>query len=137
VKLAEEIGYRGGAAELRAGGRAMEIVHQQATSSAISASGWKVSNDHRAADRYLTDAIEVDVDCSATARGSDRAHEHVEQAGRALGDSACCLPPHSLASHIERELKRQTAQLARALKGGRPDERAVRDPARHVNTCSK
>src|SRR5258708_7773387 len=42
--------------------------------------------------------------------------EHVEQAGVHSGDSACCLPPHSLASHLERELRRQTAQLARALK---------------------
>src|SRR6267142_3813447 len=42
--------------------------------------------------------------------------EHVEQAGVHSGDSACCLPPHSLASHIERELKRQTTMLAKALK---------------------
>ena len=42
--------------------------------------------------------------------------EHVEQAGVHSGDSACCLPPHSLASHLERELRRQTTQLAKALK---------------------
>jgi carbamoyl-phosphate synthase large subunit len=42
--------------------------------------------------------------------------EHVEQAGVHSGDSACCLPPHSLASHLERELRRQTALLARSLK---------------------
>jgi len=42
--------------------------------------------------------------------------EHVEQAGVHSGDSACCLPPHSLASHIERELRRQTTQMAKALK---------------------
>jgi carbamoyl-phosphate synthase large subunit len=42
--------------------------------------------------------------------------EHVEQAGVHSGDSACCLPPHSLASHVERELRRQTTQLAKALK---------------------
>jgi carbamoyl-phosphate synthase large subunit len=42
--------------------------------------------------------------------------EHVEQAGVHSGDSACCLPPHSLASHIERELRRQTTMLAKALK---------------------
>src|SRR5207253_3707581 len=63
-------------------------------------------------------AIEVDVDCISD--GPDvligGIMEHVEQAGVHSGDSACCLPPHSLASHIERELKRQTAQLARALK---------------------
>jgi carbamoyl-phosphate synthase large subunit len=40
----------------------------------------------------------------------------VEEAGVHSGDSACCLPPHSLASHVERELRRQTTQMARALK---------------------
>ena len=42
--------------------------------------------------------------------------EHVEQAGVHSGDSACCLPPHSLPSHVVRELRRQTAQMAQALK---------------------
>jgi carbamoyl-phosphate synthase large subunit len=42
--------------------------------------------------------------------------EHVEQAGVHSGDSACCLPPHSLASHVERELRRQTTVMAKALK---------------------
>jgi carbamoyl-phosphate synthase large subunit len=42
--------------------------------------------------------------------------EHVEQAGVHSGDSACCLPPNSLASHVERDIRRQTAQMARALK---------------------
>src|SRR6266436_2066192 len=42
--------------------------------------------------------------------------EHVEQAGVHSGDSACCLPPHSLASHLERELRRQTELMAKALK---------------------
>src|SRR5205085_2117726 len=69
-------------------------------------------------DRYLTDAIEVDVD--AICDGKDvligGIMEHVEQAGVHSGDSACCLPPHSLASHIERELKRQTTLMAKALK---------------------
>jgi carbamoyl-phosphate synthase large subunit len=69
-------------------------------------------------DRYLTDAVEIDVDCICD--GKDvligGIMEHVEQAGVHSGDSACCLPPHSLASHVERELRRQTAQMARALK---------------------
>jgi carbamoyl-phosphate synthase large subunit len=42
--------------------------------------------------------------------------EHVEQAGVHSGDSACSLPPYSLASHVERELRRQTTQMAKALK---------------------
>ena len=41
--------------------------------------------------------------------------EHIEEAGVHSGDSACCLPPHSLASHVERELRRQTTQMAKAL----------------------
>src|SRR5207253_7854642 len=63
-------------------------------------------------------AIEVDVDCISDGREVliGGIMEHVEQAGVHSGDSACCLPPHSLASHIERELKRQTTQLAKALK---------------------
>jgi carbamoyl-phosphate synthase large subunit len=120
VKLAEEIGYP---VVVRPsyvlGGRAMEIVHQQSDLERYMREAVKVSNDSPVLlDRYLTDAIEVDVDCVCD--GPDvligGIMEHVEQAGVHSGDSACCLPPHSLASHIERELKRQTAQLARALK---------------------
>src|SRR5204862_7976255 len=68
-------------------------------------------------DRDLTDAIEIDVDCVCD--GAEvfigGIMEHVEQAGVHSGDSACCLPPHSLASHIERELRRQTKVMAKAL----------------------
>src|SRR5216110_2188901 len=121
VKLAEQIGYP---VVVRPsyvlGGRAMEIVHQQADLERYMREAVKVSNDSPVLlDRYLTDAIEVDVDCIRDAAGEvliGGIMEHVEQAGVHSGDSACCLPPHSLASHIERELKRQTAQLARALK---------------------
>src|SRR5881394_2195855 len=121
VKQAEEIGYP---VVVRPsyvlGGRAMEIVHWQADLERYMREAVKVSNDSPVLlDRYLTDAIEVDVDCIRDAGGEvliGGIMEHVEQAGVHSGDSACCLPPHSLASHIERELKRQTAQLARALK---------------------
>jgi len=121
VKLAEQIGYP---VVVRPsyvlGGRAMEIVHQQADLERYMREAVKVSNDSPVLlDRYLTDAIEVDVDCICDAGGEvliGGIMEHVEQAGVHSGDSACCLPPHSLASHVERELKRQTAQLARALK---------------------
>src|SRR5438128_6407075 len=120
VKHAEDIGYP---VVVRPsyvlGGRAMEIVHIQSDLERYMREAVKVSNDSPVLlDRYLTDAIEVDVDCVCD--GADvligGIMEHVEQAGVHSGDSACCLPPHSLASHIERELKRQTAQLARALK---------------------
>src|SRR6266850_265459 len=97
----------------------LEIVHQQADLERYMREAVKVSNDSPVLlDRYLTDAIEVDVDCVCD--GTDvligGIMEHVEQAGVHSGDSACCLPPHSLASHIERELKRQTTMLAKALK---------------------
>jgi carbamoyl-phosphate synthase large subunit len=101
------------------GGRAMEIVHQQSELERYMREAVKVSNDSPVLlDRYLSDAIEIDVDCV-----SDGAEvmiggimEHVEQAGVHSGDSACCLPPHSIAAHIERELRRQAQLMAKALK---------------------
>ncbi len=121
VKSAEEIGYP---VVVRPsyvlGGRAMEIVHQQSDLERYMREAVKVSNDSPVLlDRYLSDAIEVDVDCICDRTGDvliGGIMEHVEQAGVHSGDSACCLPPHSLASHIERELKRQTAVMAKALK---------------------
>jgi carbamoyl-phosphate synthase large subunit len=119
VKHAQDIGYP---VVVRPsyvlGGRAMEIVHQQSELERYMREAVKVSNDSPVLlDRYLTDAIEMDVDCV-----SDGAEvfiggimEHVEQAGVHSGDSACCLPPHSIASHIERELRRQTKIMAKAL----------------------
>jgi carbamoyl-phosphate synthase large subunit len=101
------------------GGRAMEIVHQQSELERYMREAVKVSNDSPVLlDRYLSDAIEVDVDCVCDGRQVliGGIMEHVEQAGVHSGDSACCLPPHSLASHVERELRRQTALLARSLK---------------------
>jgi carbamoyl-phosphate synthase large subunit len=100
------------------GGRAMEIVHQQAELERYMKEAVKVSNESPVLlDRYLTDAIEVDVDCvsDGTEVFIGGIMEHVEQAGVHSGDSACCLPPHSLASHVERELRRQTKVMAKAL----------------------
>jgi carbamoyl-phosphate synthase large subunit len=120
VKHAEAIGYP---VVVRPsyvlGGRAMEIVHQQSELERYMANAVKVSNDSPVLlDRYLTDAIEIDVDavCDGKNVMIGGIMEHVEQAGVHSGDSACCLPPHSLASHIERELRRQTTQMAKALK---------------------
>ena len=119
VRLAEEIGYP---VVVRPsyvlGGRAMEIVHQRTELERYMEHAVKVSNDSPVLlDRYLSDAIEVDVD--AVCDGSEvligGIMEHIEQAGVHSGDSACCLPPHSLASHLERELRRQTVLLAKAL----------------------
>jgi len=120
LRLAEEIGYP---VVVRPsyvlGGRAMEIVHFKSDLERYMREAVKVSNDSPVLlDRFLDDAIEVDVDCVCD--GKDvligGIMEHVEQAGVHSGDSACCLPPNSLASHVERDLRRQTAQMARALK---------------------
>jgi carbamoyl-phosphate synthase large subunit len=71
-------------------------------------------------DTYLTDAIEVDVDCLCDGREVfvSGILEHIEEAGIHSGDSACSLPVHSLSDDIVDELERQTAALARALKVG-------------------
>ena len=71
-------------------------------------------------DRYLTDAIEVDVDCLADGKDTFIAGimEHIEEAGIHSGDSACALPPHSLDAKTIAELERQTRALALALKVG-------------------
>ncbi|AWM25141.1 Carbamoyl-phosphate synthase large chain [Sinorhizobium fredii CCBAU 25509] len=71
-------------------------------------------------DSYLTNAIEVDVDCLCD--GKDvfvcGIMEHIEEAGIHSGDSACSLPVHSLDKNLVDELERQTAALAKALNVG-------------------
>jgi carbamoyl-phosphate synthase large subunit len=120
VKSAEALGYP---VVVRPsyvlGGRAMEIVHQKSELERYMANAVKVSNDSPVLlDRYLTDATEIDVDCICDGKNVmiGGIMEHVEEAGVHSGDSACCLPPHSLSSHLERELRRQTTQMAKALK---------------------
>jgi len=68
-------------------------------------------------DRYLADAIEVDVDCLADGKDTFVAGimEHIEEAGIHSGDSACSLPPHSLSSSLIVRLEKQTRDLALAL----------------------
>ncbi|HYZ45259.1 MAG TPA: carbamoyl-phosphate synthase large subunit [Xanthobacteraceae bacterium] len=71
-------------------------------------------------DRYLSDAIEVDVDCLADGKDTTVVGimEHIEEAGIHSGDSACALPPHSLSKAAIAEIERQTRALALALKVG-------------------
>jgi carbamoyl-phosphate synthase large subunit len=71
-------------------------------------------------DSYLTDAVEVDVDCLADGKDFYIAGimEHIEEAGIHSGDSACSLPPHNLSAELIGELERQTGALALALKVG-------------------
>ncbi|HEX2556134.1 MAG TPA: carbamoyl-phosphate synthase large subunit [Microvirga sp.] len=71
-------------------------------------------------DRYLSDAIEVDVDCLCDGKDVFIAGimEHIEEAGIHSGDSACSLPPRSLSPETLAELERQTKALALALDVG-------------------
>ena len=68
-------------------------------------------------DRFLNDAIEVDVDCISDGETTfiGGVMEHIEQAGVHSGDSACSLPPYSLSAETIDELKRQTALMAKGL----------------------
>ncbi len=71
-------------------------------------------------DRYLSDAIEIDVDCIADGKDTFIAGimEHIEEAGIHSGDSACSLPPRSLTPETIAELERQTRAMALALDVG-------------------
>jgi len=124
MELAQEIGYP---LVVRPsyvlGGRAMEIVHGDRDLERYMREAVKVSEKSPVLlDRFLDDAIEVDVDCIAD--GTDGADgvmiggimEHVEQAGIHSGDSACSLPPYSLSQALQAEMRRQTTLMARALK---------------------
>lgn len=68
-------------------------------------------------DRYLTEAIEVDVDCLCDGKDTwvSGIMEHIEEAGIHSGDSACSLPVHSLSAETVAELEKQTAALAKSL----------------------
>ncbi len=69
-------------------------------------------------DRFLDDAVEVDVDCvsDGTEVMIGGIMEHIEQAGVHSGDSACSLPPYTLCTELQDELRRQTAAMAKGLK---------------------
>jgi len=119
IRLASEIGYP---LVVRPsyvlGGRAMEIVHEQSQLERYMREAVKVSNESPVLlDRFLNDAIEVDVD--ALSDGEEvligGIMQHVEQAGVHSGDSACSLPPYSLSDSLQDELRKQTVQMAKAL----------------------
>jgi len=100
------------------GGRAMEIVHDQAGLARYIEQAVKVSGSNPVLiDRYLQDAIEVDVDVLADGETVyvPGIMEHIEEAGIHSGDSACALPPYSLAPDVIAELRRQSEALAKAL----------------------
>jgi carbamoyl-phosphate synthase large subunit len=100
------------------GGRAMEIVHAESDLVRYMKEAVKVSNDSPVLiDRFLNDAIEVDVDAISDGEAVfiGGIMEHIEQAGVHSGDSACSLPPFSLSAELQAELRRQTVAMAKAL----------------------
>ena len=101
------------------GGRAMEVVFNEDELRAYMTDAVRVSNSSPVLlDRFLDDAIEVDVDavCDGENVLIGGIMEHVEQAGVHSGDSSCSLPPNSLSEAIQQDLRVQTRQLALALK---------------------
>ena len=100
------------------GGRAMEIIHDVDALRRYIAHAVEVSGSSPVLlDRYVQDAIEIDVDAVADGETVYVAGimQHIEEAGIHSGDSACALPPYSLSEEMIAELRRQTEALARAL----------------------
>jgi carbamoyl-phosphate synthase large subunit len=102
------------------GGRAMEVVHGDADLKRYITDAVRVSNDSPVLlDRFLDNAVEVDVDIVADSGGAvliGGIMEHIEEAGVHSGDSSCSLPPYSLPPAVQDELRTQVAQMARELK---------------------
>ena len=120
LRVAERIGYP---VLLRPsyvlGGRGMEVVDGPQQLDHYIATAVQVSGRSPVLiDRYLRDAIEVDVDaiCDGTDVTVCGVLQHIEEAGVHSGDSACSIPPHSLSEDIVAEIERQTRALALALK---------------------
>jgi len=100
------------------GGRAMEICYDHVQFERYVAEAFAVAQGQPVLiDRFLEDAIEVDVDCICDGRDVIVAGvlEHIEEAGVHSGDSACCIPPHSLSAEVVAEIKQAAAGLARSL----------------------
>ncbi len=120
LKLAAEIGYP---LVVRPsyvlGGRAMEIVYSEDDLLNYMHEAVRVSNESPVLlDRFLDDAVEVDVDavCDGETVLIGGIMEHIEQAGVHSGDSACSLPPYTLAPDIQDQLREQAKQLAKGLR---------------------
>ncbi|MEV6596035.1 carbamoyl-phosphate synthase large subunit [Actinoplanes sp. NPDC051346] len=101
------------------GGRGMEIVYDEPTLADYIARATEISPDHPVlVDRFLDDAIEIDVDALCDATGEvylGGVMEHIEEAGIHSGDSSCTLPPVTLAgSHLD-EVRRYTEAIARGV----------------------
>jgi carbamoyl-phosphate synthase large subunit len=119
IRLAAEIGYP---LVVRPsyvlGGRAMEIVYNEEELRRYMTDAVKVSNESPVLlDRFLDDAIEVDVDaiCDGDKVIIGGIMQHIEQAGVHSGDSACSLPPYNLAQAVQDEMREQVTKMAKGL----------------------
>ena len=121
------------------GGRAMQIVHDRNQLAAAMAElsgfgslgreGGLSAERPVLIDRFLDDAVEVDVDAVRDHTGEvliGGVLEHVEEAGVHSGDSACAIPPPSLPSWVVEVIESYTAAIAARLDVRGPDQRAVR-----------
>ena len=104
------------------GGRAMEIIHAQPDLERYMRDAEEMSKTYPERmpillDRFLNDAIEVDVDAVSDGKQViiGGIMEHIEEAGVHSGDSACSLPPYSLSTKMQDELRRQTVAMAKSL----------------------
>ncbi|MDW5326128.1 carbamoyl-phosphate synthase large subunit [Plantactinospora sp. KLBMP9567] len=101
------------------GGRGMEIVYDDDTLRGYIARATDISPDHPVlVDRFLDDAIEIDVDALCDADGEvyvGGVMEHIEEAGIHSGDSSCALPPITLASSHLAAVRHYTVQIARGI----------------------
>ncbi|QSV45347.1 carbamoyl-phosphate synthase large subunit [Geobacter benzoatilyticus] len=100
------------------GGRAMEIVYDVDNLRRYMTTAVQASPEHPILiDKFLDKAIEIDVDalCDGTDVVIGGIMEHIEEAGIHSGDSACCLPPHSISQELVNEIRRQTTVMALEL----------------------
>jgi carbamoyl-phosphate synthase large subunit len=101
------------------GGRAMRIVYDESSLEEFAGEAFAASGRHPILiDKFLEDAIEVDVDCLADGETVVVAGimEHIEEAGIHSGDSACVIPPHSLPATVLDTIRDYSRRLATALK---------------------
>src|SRR5207249_9831121 len=101
------------------GGRAMELVYNEEDLRRYMTSAIEVTPDRPVlVDRFLEDAIEVDVDCISDGENTviGAIMEHIEEAGIHSGDSACVIPTFSLPQKVLEEISAATRAMARELK---------------------
>ncbi|MCW8929075.1 MAG: carbamoyl-phosphate synthase large subunit [Gammaproteobacteria bacterium] len=100
------------------GGRGMEIVYNEDELRSYMSTAVAVSNDAPVLlDRFLDDAVEVDVDaiCDGENVLIGGIMQHIEQAGVHSGDSACSIPPYNLSEEIQDRLRDQASRMAKKL----------------------